>query len=311
MASQVKRADSFWTRLRGLLGRSLAEGEGLFITPCTSVHTFGMSYPIDVVFVDEAGKALTLIHRMKPWRVGPWVKEAAGALELPAGTLEKHGLREGEKVEIPAREKNALSGSRNSRKWLNLLLSALWVFFAASILPHLMSGQANPSAFMLFAVNSFIAILFLTRRDEKRVTDSQADRLITLASIFMSFSLRPAGNASLVSYGVESFLLTVSLVFIFAAYMSLGRSFGLIPADRGLKQRGLYAWVRHPLYGGEMVFCVSFLLANFTVRNLVVTMGVFMSLHLRALAEERLLGFEPAYQTYCGRIRKRYIPFLV
>ncbi len=172
-------------------------------------------------------------------------------------------------------------------------------------------GKAGPSAYMLFVVNSFIAILFLARREEKRVTDNPADRLITLACIFMGFSLRPDGEASLISYGMESVLLTVSLVSIFAAYLSLGRSFGLIPADRGLKQGGLYGWVRHPLYGGEMLFGISFLLANFTFRNFIFTAGVFMSLHLRALAEERLLAYEPAYRAYCRRIQKRYIPFVV
>ncbi len=311
LVARMKVAETFWSRFTGLLGYSLGDDEGLYIKPCSSVHTFGMSYPIDVVFLDPTGKALSLYHGLKPWCLTRWIRGACGVLELPEGTIRKSGLREGQTVEIPTQEVEALEKSAPSRLWVNLILSAIWVYFALSLLPQLVMGKTGPSGYMLFVVNSFIAILFLTRRKEKRITEEPADRLITLACIFMGFSLRPASDASLISYGVESALLTVSLVFIFAAYMCLGRSFGLIPANRGLKLGGLYGWVRHPLYGGEMLFGVSFLLANFTVRNFIFTTGVFMSLHLRALAEERLLAYEPAYQTYCRQIRKRYVPYLV
>ena len=55
----------------------------------------------------------------------------------------------------------------------------------------------------------------------------------------------------------------------------------------------------------------SFLLANFTLRNIIFIAGIFLSLHMRALAEERLLARDPVYDEYCRRIRKRYIPYLV
>ena len=310
LVSRVRIAESFWARFKGLLGYSLGDDEGLYITSCRSVHTIGMSYAIDVVFLDAAGKVLALYHGLKPWRVTRWIRGACAVLELPEGTLKKRGLCVGQTVGIPT-QMEAMTPPVPSRLLVNLILSALWLFFALNLLPHLVKGNVGPSAYMLFVVNSVIAILFLARREEKRVTENPADRLITLACIFMGFSLRPAGDASLISYGVESVLLTVSLISIFAAYLSLGRSFGLIPADRGLKQGGLYGWVRHPLYGGEMLFVISFLLANFTFRNFIFTTGVFMSLHLRALAEERLLAYEPAYQAYCRKIEKRYIPYLV
>jgi protein-S-isoprenylcysteine O-methyltransferase Ste14 len=60
-----------------------------------------------------------------------------------------------------------------------------------------------------------------------------------------------------------------------------------------------------------MLFFISFLLANFTARNTVVTLGIFLSLHMRALAEERLLALDPVYAEYCRHIRKRYIPYVI
>ncbi len=307
LASEVRVADTFMSRLRGLLGRSLDEDEGLLISPCSSVHTMGMSYPLDIVFLDKESRALALYHGLKPWRVTRRVSGAHGVLELSAGTLANRGLQKGQKVETPP-----LTEQPDGKSfWANLVLSAFWLFLAIHLLPKLAAGEAGPSAYMLFAVNTLIAVLFLTRRKEVRVTESSRDRLITIVSILLSFTLRPAPGASLLSGFWESTLLTVSLLLIFAAYLNLGRSFGLIPADRGLKLTGLYGWVRHPLYGAEIMFFVSFLLANFTVRNSAFVLGILISLHMRAMAEERLLACDLAYDSYRRRIRKRYIPYLV
>ncbi len=310
LASRVEVADTLPARLAGLIGRSLGEEEGLYLSPCSSVHTFGMGGPIDVVFLDEEGRALSLYHALPPWRATRWVRGARGALELPAGTLARRGLRQGQRVEMEGWAPGA-AGRPLGRWGADLLLGAFWFLLAVSLVPLLARGEGSPSAFMLFAVNTVIAILFWTRREKKRVTDSARDRLITLVCILLSFSLRPAAGASVLPGAWASGLMTASLALVLAAYFSLGRSFGLIPADRGLKVGGLYAWARHPLYGAEMLFFASFLLANFTARNALLSAGLFLSLHLRALAEERLLGQDEAYRAYCRRVRARYFPKLV
>lgn len=307
LAASVRVANTFTSRLRGLLGSSLGEDEGLLIAPCASVHTFGMSYPIDIVFLDKESRALALYHSLKPWRATRRVTGARGVLELTAGTLKRHDLRVGQTVESPPMEEQP--GGKGFLA--NLILGSFWLFLAFSMLPKLTSGEARPSGYMLFAVNTLVAVLFLTRRKEIRVTESARDRLVTTVCILMSFSLRPDSGASMISGLWESVLLTLSLALIFAAYLSLGRSFGLIPADRGVKVKGMYQWVRHPLYGAEMLFFISFLLANFTARNAVFTIGIFLSLHMRAMAEERLLALDPVYEEFCRRIRKRYIPYVI
>ena len=82
-------ADNAWSRLRGLIGhRPLEAGEGLMIRPCNSVHTFFMSFPIDVVYVSDSGEVVGLAQRLTPNRVGPIVRKASFVLELPAGTIE-------------------------------------------------------------------------------------------------------------------------------------------------------------------------------------------------------------------------------
>ena len=99
LASQVERAVTVRTRLRGLLGReSLAEGAALVIEPCTSIHTFFMRFPIDAAFVDRAGRVVRAISDLRPWRATRLYPSAALVVELPAGTLARTGTVEGDEL---------------------------------------------------------------------------------------------------------------------------------------------------------------------------------------------------------------------
>lgn len=88
LASAAAVADSWWPRFRGLLARPpLGEGDGLLLLECASVHTVGMSYPIDVAFLDAKGTVVRSVSELRPCRVGLGGPEAVHALELPAGRL--------------------------------------------------------------------------------------------------------------------------------------------------------------------------------------------------------------------------------
>jgi len=87
LAERALVAASPLSRMRGLLGRPpLEPGEGLLLVPCRGVHTFGMTYPIDVVHLDDQGLVRLVVRRLKPWRVGPLVWGARMVLELPANS---------------------------------------------------------------------------------------------------------------------------------------------------------------------------------------------------------------------------------
>ena len=92
LAEQVIAADRFVPRLVGLLGRrSLPRGQGLLIRPCSSIHTLGMRFSIDALFLDGEGRVLRALQTLAPWRVPAPVRGAAMVLELPAGTLARCG----------------------------------------------------------------------------------------------------------------------------------------------------------------------------------------------------------------------------
>ena len=101
LAHQATVADSFLSRLRGLLGRrSLPPGQGLLIRPTRAVHTFFMAFPIDVAFLDDAGRVVRAYHSLPPFRVAQGGKGAEMALELPAGTLAATGTQEGDRLAL-------------------------------------------------------------------------------------------------------------------------------------------------------------------------------------------------------------------
>lgn len=94
-------ADSFLTRLRGLIGHGpLDDGEGLLIVPCNSIHTHFMGYPIDVLYVDRSQKVVAIDHDMKPWRFGRIRRGARLVIELPAGTVQAAGTEVGDQLRV-------------------------------------------------------------------------------------------------------------------------------------------------------------------------------------------------------------------
>lgn len=101
IATQLRVADTFWTRMVGLqFSRELPAGHGLLIRPCNSVHMFFMRYAIDVVFLTRDLVVERLLSDLAPWRVSPVVWRAHQVLEVPAGTLARTGLRVGDRLVI-------------------------------------------------------------------------------------------------------------------------------------------------------------------------------------------------------------------
>jgi hypothetical protein len=103
LADDVEMARSLWARARGLLGHApLRRGQGMLITPCHSIHTFFMAFPIDAAFLDGQGCVVHVMHSMPPWRVSPHLFRAHSVLELPAGRLAETGTTVGDRLALQA-----------------------------------------------------------------------------------------------------------------------------------------------------------------------------------------------------------------
>lgn len=97
LGDQIGMADSWWSRLKGLIGTDRLEpGQGLLIVPCRAVHMYGMSYPIDVAFLNTEGEVVAIYRGLAPGTRSKWHGEARCVLELPEGALGTSGTVPGD-----------------------------------------------------------------------------------------------------------------------------------------------------------------------------------------------------------------------
>lgn len=101
VCDRARLAETSRTRLLGLLGeQGLAAGEGLWITPSSGVHTWGMSFAIDVVALDAHLRVVAAVERVGPWRLAGLSWKTRSVLELPAGQIERAEIAVGDTLEI-------------------------------------------------------------------------------------------------------------------------------------------------------------------------------------------------------------------
>jgi uncharacterized protein len=92
LGTSVRLADQLAARVRGFLFRPApAAGEGILLSPCKAVHMFGVGFPLDVIFISEAGEVVATYRDLAPWRRSRLHGSALHALELPAGTIRATG----------------------------------------------------------------------------------------------------------------------------------------------------------------------------------------------------------------------------
>ncbi len=114
IAERAGLADNVWTRLRGLIGRGRLEpGEGLVLKPCRAVHMYGMTYPIDVAFLDPDGAVVALYRELAPGARTRWHGSARAAVELPAGRLAETGTEVGDVISCAPLNGNARRAEAN------------------------------------------------------------------------------------------------------------------------------------------------------------------------------------------------------
>jgi|SRR5580692_7352285 uncharacterized membrane protein (UPF0127 family) len=111
LADAADLADSSEARNRGLLKHdSLATGEGLWIVPCEAVHSCGMKFEIDLVYLDGKMRVRKVRKEMPPWRISICFT-AQSVLELPAGTIASTGTQAGDQLKATVKSEGTYAGS--------------------------------------------------------------------------------------------------------------------------------------------------------------------------------------------------------
>jgi protein-S-isoprenylcysteine O-methyltransferase Ste14 len=163
---------------------------------------------------------------------------------------------------------------------------------------------------LLLASEALVVVFTVLRRAPAVVDRSLRARLLTILAMMGPPLVRPAALTPLVPDAATVAVSVVGLLIVIGGKLSLGRSFGLIPANRGIVSTGLYRFVRHPIYLGYLITHFAFVAANPTTWNISLLAAADFALLARAVCEEKTLTRDDDYRAYRARVRWRVLPGL-
>jgi protein-S-isoprenylcysteine O-methyltransferase Ste14 len=173
----------------------------------------------------------------------------------------------------------------------------------------LAAGGINAQLLLLVLGEALGVLLILIRRRSPSLSTQPFDWALSLSAVSAPLLLTtPAPASAVIPGAVTTTVMLMGLLIQIAGKLSLWRSFGLVPAKRGVQTHGLYRVVRHPIYAGYTLTHIGFLLGFPSLLNPLLYAGIFAIEVARLLREEALLGRDPDYRDYVMRVRYRLLP---
>jgi len=160
------------------------------------------------------------------------------------------------------------------------------------------------------AENSLLVVLFLTRRRSAETSDRPLDWFVAALASWLPLAYQAQHGVDSTQAAFGTAFQVTGLMMAIIAFGFLGRSIGIVAADRGLKTGGVYRVVRHPAYAAHIITGAGFLIANPHWINATIWAVVFACQIARIYAEERLLRRRTEYAHYSERVRWRLVPGL-
>jgi protein-S-isoprenylcysteine O-methyltransferase Ste14 len=202
----------------------------------------------------------------------------------------------------------ALLGPRARHLIGNLLMAGAFIVAAIPNARHFLRGPADA----IWTIGAaLMAVMSLVRIAPKA---SRVDLRAFLSTIFPVFLLpcllrADNGSSGLIAYtGVGLELCGVVLSQVSRVYM--GRSFGILPGNRGIVSKGPFRLVRHPIYAGWFLLTLGYVASYPSLMNLLITLATLPFMMWRIRLEEDLLAADPAYRSYCRMVPFRLLPGL-
>jgi protein-S-isoprenylcysteine O-methyltransferase Ste14 len=171
-----------------------------------------------------------------------------------------------------------------------------------------MLHSANPYALWVTIAELAVLLFTLLRRPTDAISVDLGDWLLACTATFAPLLLIPADESFPALANLGMFMLIVGNFWQAAAKFVLRRSFGIAPANRGIKVSGPYRYMRHPMYAGYLFVHIGALILMFSWHNVLIYLIGWTAQIRRLLAEERLLSGDVAYAAYMGEVRWRLIP---
>ena len=188
-----------------------------------------------------------------------------------------------------------------------VLVGVLFLFLSINLLQEFLR-TGHLTGLLLLVSEALVVVLTVMRRRAKAVDRSVAAAIVTIISVAGPSLVRASAAGALLPDVATAVLSFAGLCLVIAGKVVLGRSFGLVPANRGVVASGPYLLVRHPIYSGYLITHIGFLLAHPSVWNIVLLGVADAALIVRALYEERILVRDERYREYCGRVGWHLVP---
>lgn len=192
-----------------------------------------------------------------------------------------------------------------ARAFVIVLFSMMAIRFGADFVT---TGRLT--GLLLLVSEILVVVLTVMRRSAAAVDRSMRARVLTTLSMLGPPLMQPGHVAAMAPELLTVALSAAGLAVVIAGKVTLGRSFGLMPANRGVVSSGVYRLVRHPIYMGYLVTHVAFLAANPSVWNITALVAADAALLARAVCEEATLARDERYRTYQQQVRWRVCPGL-
>ena len=167
----------------------------------------------------------------------------------------------------------------------------------------------NPSNVFFALEQGLLVFMFLTRRRSQATSQRPWDWVVATLGGWLPLAMRPhesGGFLELYGTGIQ----IVGLTCVIVSFLTLGKSFGVVAADRGLKVGGPYRFVRHPIYFSLSITLLGFVIANLWWYNIALIVAITAFQVFRIAAEERVLTETGDYAAYKARVRWRLLPGL-
>jgi protein-S-isoprenylcysteine O-methyltransferase Ste14 len=190
-----------------------------------------------------------------------------------------------------------------------VLIATIYGAFAWRMLADF-SGKADVSTVLIVLSEALPLIFVMLRSPSASLSQRPTDWAVAITATIAPLLVRPTGGVAAsmgleaVAYGTMLFGLCLQV----GAKAILGRCFGIVAANRGVRQLGPYRFVRHPMYAGYTLTHIGFLLAMPGLLNTAIYALALVLQIVRIGREERVLMQDPTYVAFARRVRYRLMP---
>lgn len=181
-------------------------------------------------------------------------------------------------------------------------------FFAVAAFIQWRTDPGRITLLFVAIVETITVLLVICSRCAQRRDWRPLSVVATFIAMFYVLALDLDANVRLIPESAGASLQIVGLFVQVWAKLSLGRSFGVLPATRTLVTHGAYRWLRHPIYFGYLIAHLGFLLSNLSLQNVSVLILLYIAQVIRINREEEMLAALPGCSEYRKAVRYKLIP---